>query len=154
MKFKLQIEVADEAIFPKSNLIREFSNAVNSELTVKNYGKDIEQYSIGLLIVNPPIGYEQWYKVKKPAYVNYKETISKHSNEKIILTNCFAIELKITGKEYEIFLGPNEESEKVLAKKILESLSNLDFLPKKVKDFDKERFKNDMRLFFKDKGYI
>jgi hypothetical protein len=36
----------------------------------------------------------------------------------------------------------------MLASAILDSLSNLDALPRKVKDFDKERFKVDMKAFF------
>ena len=39
-------------------------------------------------------------------------------------------------------------------KEILNSLSNLDSLPKKVKNFDKEKFRYDLRLFFEDLGLI
>jgi len=37
---------------------------------------------------------------------------------------------------------------KILAKKIIQSLSNLESLPKKVKDFDKESFEADLIDFF------
>ena len=37
----------------------------------------------------------------------------------------------------------------MLENKIIESLENLDKLPKKVKDFDKARFKNDLLTFLK-----
>lgn len=48
--------------------------------------------------------------------------------------------------EYEDFVsGTDLNSLEIIKAKILESLSNLDRLPKKVKDFDKERFMLDMR---------
>jgi hypothetical protein len=34
----------------------------------------------------------------------------------------------------------------LVKRRIIDSLSNLDKLPKSVKDFDKERFKKDMKI--------
>ena len=38
----------------------------------------------------------------------------------------------------------------MLSTEIEKSLSNLDGLPKKVKDFDKERFKENMKSYLRD----
>ena len=47
-----------------------------------------------------------------------------------------------------------KESKRIVAVEILKSLDNLDIIPKKVKDFDKERFKADMYNFFKENNLV
>lgn len=61
--------------------------------------------------------------------------------------------LTIDNEVYEDFVdSSNEESVKILAKEIINSLSNLESLPKKIKNFDRKTFKNDFRTFFEEKG--
>ena len=61
----------------------------------------------------------------------------------------------LTRDLYDKFVtGTVEESEKILATEISNSLSNLDLLPKKIKDFDKERFRADMQQFFKEQKLL
>ena len=60
----------------------------------------------------------------------------------------FINEFNFNADEYEEFISvSDEESKKILENKIIESLENLDKLPKKVKDFDKKTFKNDLLVF-------
>lgn len=58
----------------------------------------------------------------------------------------FINSIVIEPDEYEDFVsGTHLNSLKLIKAKILESLSSLDQLPKKVKDFDKQRFIIDMK---------
>jgi hypothetical protein len=67
----------------------------------------------------------------------------------------FINEFNFNADEYEEFISvSDEESKKILENKIIESLENLDKLPKKVKDFDKKRFKNDLLVFLKKETQI
>lgn len=56
---------------------------------------------------------------------------------------------KIDFEEYDAFIAASdEEAKRTIARKVVESLSNLDRLSKKAAGFDKERFKADViRLF-------
>ena len=64
------------------------------------------------------------------------------------MNKLFINEFNFNSDEYEEFISvSDEESKKILQDKIIESLENLDKLPKKVKDFDKVRFKNDLLTF-------
>ena len=66
------------------------------------------------------------------------------------MNKLFINEFNFNSDEYEEFISvSDEESKKMLENKIIESLENLDKLPKKVKDFDKARFKNDLLTFLK-----
>lgn len=71
------------------------------------------------------------------------------------MNKLFINEFNFNSDEYEEFISvSDEESKKILENKIIESLENLDKLPKKVKDFDKKTFKNDLLLFLKKETQI
>ena len=80
----------------------------------------------------------------------YRKYIRDHSE--IIQDRVFSYDVKL---DYEDFKNQSDEqNEQTLASEIMESLSNLDKLPKKVKDFDKERFKKDMEAFFEAQNLL
>ena len=58
---------------------------------------------------------------------------------------------KIDFEEYDAFIeSTDEEAKRTIARKVVESLANLDNLSKKAAGFDKDRFKADViRLFQK-----
>jgi len=71
-----------------------------------------------------------------------------YTGEEHIMNKLFINEFNFNPEEYEEFISvSDEESKKILENKIIESLGNLDKLPKKVKDFDKVRFKTDLLTF-------
>ena len=71
------------------------------------------------------------------------------------MNKLFINEFNFNSDEYEEFISvSDEESKKILENKIIESLENLDKLPKKVKDFDKKTFKNDLLVFLKKETQI
>ncbi|GAA0875034.1 hypothetical protein GCM10009118_14420 [Wandonia haliotis] len=139
----------------KSFIINDFSKQINAYIKVRDYGNDIYQYLVSIDVVNPSEGYEHLYKDFKPKYTEYKALINKFSGDKMEIEKQFHYSIKITGELFDEFISTTEtEGRKILAQELLKSLSNLDALPKKVKDFDKERFKADMEAFFKEQNLL
>ena len=58
---------------------------------------------------------------------------------------------KIDNEEYDRFIvSSDEEATRTIARKVVESLSNLNRLSKKAAGFDKERFKSDVIQLFQE----
>jgi hypothetical protein len=154
MKFAI-IQYTDTKSEKKSHLVQDISNNLQDFLKNKNYGEDIEVFLIGFLGVKTKPGYEDWYKEKKPRYVDYKQSKNRITGEMMEVIKNYSYDIKFDYELYDEFVdGTDEESRKLLAKKILESFEHLDKLPKKVKDFDKEKFKADVEKFFKEQGLL
>ena len=150
MKFGISLESDTEAR-SKSMIIRTMSNSLEEYLNNRDYGEGIQTFYIGCICIRTVPGYEEWYKIRKP---RYKELLKfKTLDNKIAEIKCyFGYDIKM---DYEPFLKATDEgSRKMLAQEILKSLSNFDKLPKKVKDFDKERFKADIEQFFRELDLI
>ena len=65
------------------------------------------------------------------------------------------INIKIDNEEYDRFIeSSDEEATRTIARKVVESLSNLDRLSKKAAGFDKERFKPDVIQLFQEHGLL
>lgn len=154
MDFKVVLTLSKDAQ-NKSALINNLFSDINNFVVDGKYGEGIYEYLVSLYVINPPIGYEHLHKDFIPKYTEYKLVNNKFIGKKLEIKKQFHYSIKIDGKAYSNFLkASEEENKKLLAKEILKSLSNLDKLPKKVKDFDKERFKSDMEQFFKSENLI
>lgn len=154
MKFAISIRV-DQRAQHKSNIIVSISEELKMFFADKFYGEDVQDYIVGCLCTSPPEGFEKFNKPQKPVYVDDKTTKNKFTGEPHRMFKLFINEFNFNNEEYDDFVdSSNEESKKILAKKILESLENLDKLPKKVRDFDKERFKKDMEEFFREQNLL
>ncbi len=127
----------------------EFSNSLKEYFINKSYGEELNHFLIGIICVKPE--FESFFKVRKPRY-KAVDNIKLFDGGTTELIGVYGYDIKLN---FEEFVSANEiESKKILAQEILNSLSNLDALPKKVKDFDKERFKADMEQFFKSEKLI
>ena len=154
MKFGISITI-DKKAEHKSHLIIALSEALKEYFQDKNYGEDIKDYIIGCICILPPEGFEKFNKPKKPIYIDDKTTKIRFTGEELRMHTLFINEFNFNADEYEEFISvSDEESKKILENKIIESLENLDKLPKKVKDFDKKRFKNDLLVFLKKETQI
>lgn len=154
MEFEVALTL-DKNAQSKSALINDLFRVINDFVVDGKYGEGIYQYLVSLYVINPPIGYEHLHKDFKPKYTEYKLVNNKFTGEKLEIKKQFHYSIKIDGNAYSNFVkASEEENKKFLATEILKSLSNLDALPKKVKDFDKERFKSDMEQFFKSVNLI
>jgi len=145
MKFSISL-TTDNRSQDKSDLIIDLSNKLAKFFEERTYGEDIQNYIIGFTCVFTPEGFRNLFKKKKPTYVSDKTSINRFTGEKIRLFKLFIDNITIEEGEYEDFVSGNDyDCLELLKTKILESLSNLDKLPKAVKDFDKEKFKIDMK---------
>lgn len=130
----------------KSHILSNLSIYLKKSFKDKDYGADLLNYTLGYTSVQGPEGYEHFFEKKKPLYVSDRTTKNRFSGEQHHMYKLFIDSIVIEPDQYEDFVsGTDLHSLEIIKAKILESLSNLDRLPKKVKDFDKERFRIDMR---------
>ncbi len=147
MKFNIALETSI-GVEDKTHLIIDLSNRLSNYFSVKDYGKDVIEIIIRIISVAPEF---EWFStIKKPKYKFYR----KHTRDsvEIIEDRLFSFGVKV---DYEKLKNQSDEqNEQMLALEILESLSNFDSLPKKVKGFDKERFRKDMKDFLKESALL
>jgi hypothetical protein len=155
MEVQVRISVSDNTVHPdKANLVYELSNQLNNYFANYNYDSDVKKVDIGFLLVLERPGYEVWYKPKKPKYVEYQNKTNL-AGEEIIIEKTFSYEIRFSDEQLYKFTGGDDSlSKKVMAIEILKSLSKLDEMPKKVKNFDKAKFKSDIEQFFKEQNLL
>ncbi|MFD2904390.1 hypothetical protein [Sphingobacterium anhuiense] len=145
MKFNLSL-IMDAGSQHKLDLVSDLQKKLKFFFEGRFYGSDLESYIIGFTSVLTPPGFEHLFKAKKPLYVRDKTTKNRFTGEMQRMVKLFLDDIVLTSDEYEGFVSGNDyDSMELLKTRILESLSNLDKLPKAVKDFDKEKFKIDMK---------
>lgn len=150
MEFNIDKTISEEAK-EKNKVTLSLEKDLAEYLKSKDYGKDIKTYTIKLNCVNPPKGFEHLFKLLPPKYIDLKVSKNIHTGEEQEFRKHFFCSINITGDYYDDFVNSSDgESRKLLARKILESFEHLDKLQKKVKDFDKEKFKADVEQFFKE----
>ena len=133
----------------KSNLVYELSNSLNLYFQNKDYGEDVKNIEIGLLMTFSKEGYEDWYKPKRMSYIKYKKSKHKLTGEVIEIEKTLKYEIKFTDQQLAKYVGgENQFSKDILITEIKNSVSNLNELPKDVKDFELEVFKHDLDSFF------
>jgi len=133
----------------KSDLIYQLSIGLKSFFKERMYGNDIKMYTIGIVCVAPQ--FDQFFTTKKPKYIKGKKTIHPEGMP-FTVEDSLEYDVKL---DFETFKnGTEEENKRLLAKEILSSLSVLDTMKSKIKDFDAEKFKADLENYFKEKGLV
>lgn len=150
MNFGISQEIDVEAE-EKSSVIIFLSHKLKGYLSDRDYGQDVQNIFIGCICVKPREGYEEWFKIRKPRYKAI-DKIKLLDGNTVELIGVYGYDIKLNFNEF--VAATETKSRKILAQEILNSLSNLDALPKKVKDFDKEKFKSDMKTFFKEQDLV
>lgn len=150
MNIRLYIAVREPIEHSKFNLVYELSNSLKLYFLNKEYGGDVKNVEIGLLMVFTREGYEDWHKPKRMTYTNYKKSKHKLTGEIIVIEKTLKYEIKFSDTQLANYVGNSDNLSKViLADEIVNSVSNYDKLPRQIKDFDVERFKTDLHGFFK-----
>ncbi|APU97135.1 hypothetical protein BV902_12890 [Sphingobacterium sp. B29] len=145
MDFNIALTI-DSRAGGKSHILSNLSIYLKKSFKDKDYGADLLNYTLGFTSVLAPEGYEHFFEKKKPLYVSDRTTKNRFTGEQHHMYKLFIDSIVIEPDQYEDFVsGTDLHSLEIIKAKIFESLSNLDRLPKKVKDFDKERFRIDMR---------
>ena len=156
--FRVCAPICETASKDKADFVDDFSRRYLEEhfLTL-NYGPDVEEIVIAYTIIKTKPGYEEWYKPKRPKYTEYGGwiTFGPGGPKDRERRKEFWIDYRIDGDLYDAFIEADEEQAIcILACEILNSLELLDKLPKRLKQFDKERFKSDVSDYFQQQGWI
>ena len=147
MDFTLTLEYST-GVRKRASLVVDLSEKLCEHFSDKNYGEDVKEILIGVIVMAPE--FEPFTPVRKPKYVFYREYIE--DDTKIVQDKSFGYDIKL---DYAIFKDQSDDQNgKMLASVILDSLSNLDRLPKKVKQFDRAKFREDVKAFLDKEGLI
>lgn len=131
----------------KSQNIDELNDKMQLYFNGKYYGETIIEYLIGIICVHP--NYDPFFKVRRPLYTEDK-TVTIHGLE-IHIYKSFGIDIKL---RFEDFIqSGSEDGLKMVANEILTTVKNMKY-PAKVKSFDKDKFYQDLNLFFEEEGLV
>ena len=126
----------------KREILSKWEESINRTIEHLSYGESIQLFIIGLICVKPTI--EHLFKVRRPKYTEKKTLVYGSVQRQIEKT--FECELRV---DYEFMLTSEEADIKThLAKSIIDTINGLK-MPKKVIDFDKDRFVADVELAFR-----
>ena len=158
MKYQIQVYELDSPMEKKTWWLCDFSrDYLESVFIDRSYGKDIENISIVIILIRHIPGYEAWYKPRRPKYIEHYESVSYITGEPVRWewNKRFVIEIRFNNDVYDEFLkADDEQSKRIIARETLKALELLDKVPKRLKDFDKERFRTDVANYYRSQGWI
>lgn len=145
MQIDLRISVSDLTVpFEKRTMLYELSNRLNIYLGDKHFGNDVMKIETGFIMALPQPGYENWYKEKRPRYIEYRKTASKLTGESIETTKTIKYEVKLLDEIMYQFTGSdNNTSRHIILNEFVRSLEKLANIIKKT-DFELENFKSSL----------
>lgn len=129
----------------KENLYKqlvELSDMLRLYFSNKDYGSSIKVFTVGIVVFEPV--YANFFKEKIPKYYPNKSSIT-HDGITIEVENAFEFEIRI---DHDKFIK-SKNVKQLVASELLKSIKSLQ-LPKKIKDFDKEKFMLDMGALLKE----
>ncbi|MEO4005276.1 hypothetical protein [Flavobacterium sp. CAU 1735] len=148
MELKITLEI-DSAAQHKAATINSLSQELNSFFEDKNYGEDIQSILIGCICVKTKMGYEDWFKIRKPNYISYKKTKNRLTGVEMEISKTLECDFKLDDELYDSFvLSNDEEGVKMILIEMIKAFEQSIELPKKVKDFNKDLFLSDIKLFY------
>ncbi len=119
----------------------------------KNYNI-INHYWIITQVLKTEPGIERFAAIPRPRFVEHRR-LRNLDNTFTDYYGVYTCGFKIDFEEYDAFIAASdEEAKRTIARKVVESLSNLDRLSKKAVGFDKERFKTDVIRLFQEHGLL
>lgn len=147
---ELKISVIDSSVsweksVSKRQAIKEVSEAANNLVASNDYGESIEKMLVGLIVVEPV--YDDFSKPRRPRYTEHKETVA-FGLIPIVSHKTLEIEIKLNYEQ--VLAAEDEELKRIVASEVLNTLHSLK-MPKKVTDFDKDRFVADIDRLFHQK---
>lgn len=158
MIFEIRIYEIDHPMLNKSSWIEDFSKQyLIPAFEDQSYGPDILNVVIVIILIRHEPGYEAWYKPRRPKYIEHYESVSYITGEPVRWewNKRFVIEIRFNNDVYDEFLkADDEQSKRIIARETLKALELLDKVPKRLKDFDKERFRTDVANYYRSQGWI
>ncbi|TRY16094.1 hypothetical protein [Shewanella hanedai] len=135
----------------KVKLVSDFMADLSKFLKPINYGQGVLSITIGFICNELVPGYESWHKERKPRFTRNRK-VKLLSGDSITSNNNFSYDMKFSDDEYASFIqSTDDESTRVFAIKLIDSLSTFDDLPRSVSDFNVGQFKADIENFVNSK---
>ena len=101
------------------------------------------------MIVKSRIGYEEWNKIKKPKFIDFKVVKSKLTGLENEIHKTFRYEIKISDDKIDRFINAGEaDGAKLIAREIKNNLQSLQNSLKKIGDFNYSVFIEDLEIYF------
>ena len=95
------------------------------------------------------------YDAKRPRYQAHQHYYQKFLKEYIDINGEYTCYYRFTPEEYDVLVnGSDEDANKVIARGVVDSLSNLDRLSRKAAAFDKDHFRAEVVKLFKENDLI
>ncbi|TGX80587.1 hypothetical protein E5358_12510 [Palleniella muris] len=134
----------------KKSDISEIEKLMKDFFADKTYSEKVDTYSISLVCV---IFDPEFDRISRPYYISDKvlnppKGLELLSPVRVVKEFCCEILLEFTAFAYT----SKEEGYNIIAHTVMEFLENLKYPVAIRKSFDKERFNNDMREFFRSIG--
>lgn len=138
MEYKIYVNELEEIAIDRKETVKYISTILCSYLVDKDYGDDVQDYHLIVILIKTRPGYEEWYKVRRPKYTN-----------KLLIH-----EIRIDGNEFDYFISSGElNARKFFANKVIQSVNEL-VLPKKIKSFNKAKLVHDMQFILKQQKLL
>ena len=145
--------VIDSKAQSKLSCVSYISELLENSFKDKEYNI-INNYWIVCQIWKTQPGFERFTAISPPRFYEHRRYLMLDKTYKDYY-GVYACGFKIDFEEYDAFVAATEEEAKrIIARKVVESLSNLDRLSRKAAGFDKERFKSDVIKLFKDNDLL
>lgn len=145
--------VVDKKSYNNRVAIRFVSDLLKNTMDQVDYGA-INHYWMACSFLNLGPGFEKWEKVSRPRFSEHRH-IMNYDKTYTDYYGVYTCDLPTNHKVYEEFCAATEEeARRIVARLVVESLSNLDRLSKKAAAFDKARFKADVIKLFQDNDLI
>ena len=154
MIFEIEIYEIDQPMLNKSSWIEDFSKQyLIPAFKGKYYGQDILNIAIVIILIRHLPGYEAWDQPRRPKFIDYYKV--SLMGRQLEWNKRFVIEIRFNNDVYDEFLkAGDEQSKRIIARETLKALELLDKVPKRLKDFDKERFRTDVANYYRSQGWI
>ena len=148
MNISIGFNFVSPEISTKKQALGLINKVLNGLISSVVYGESLETVLIGLIAVEPI--YNKFAKPRRPRYTEHKETMAFGSIP-IVIQKTLEIEIKL---DYEqVLIADDDALCKIVATEVLNTLRSLK-LPKKVTDFDKDKFVTDVESVFLSEHYI
>jgi hypothetical protein len=145
--------VVDTNSTHKSSCMQYVTDLLENRLKDRDYHV-INHYWIICQAVKTIPGFERFTAIPRHRFVEHRR-LRNLDNTFTDYYGVYSCGFKIDNEEYDSFItSSDEEATRTIARKVVESLSNLDRLSKKAAGFDKERFKSDVIQLFQEHGLL
>jgi D-xylulose kinase len=130
----------------KSPELIELGERMEEYFKMRQYGDVILEYFIGIVCVHPK--YDSIFTIKRPRYTEDKRVMLDRALGEVHFYKTLGVDVKL---DFATFIKSDKEGGlKMVADAIIDRLNTMKY-PAKVKEFDKERFLNDLKKSFKKK---